>query len=909
MNDRRQVVLCLVFSSLLISGAHVPQCWGQVTPPEEFLGFKPGADFELITYEQAIGYLEVLAGQTERIQIFDMGPTAYGRRMKYAVVSSEENMANLDKYKEINRKLSLARGVPPADAESLSEEGRAVVWIDGGLHEGEVSGAQQLSQLAYDLVSGEDRRTRLIRENVLSVLVYANPDGMTIVADWYESNVGTEYEVSPVPSIHTKLRGTNRDSFMSNLLETRNLNRATSQEWFPEILYNAHQTAPFPARIWIPPEAEQTNFNVHPILIREKNLIGSAMGQALEEADQPGAISRFGFDSWWTGYHLQYNDGHNTPSILTETAMYPYATPHFYRLSDFPEAYQDLTVGVCYPSPWKGGWWRLGDAVAYNITVSKAILELAAKYRYNFLHNKWKMATDIIERFENEAPYGWIISADQRDPNATALLLNNFILSGLEVHTASSVFEHEGISYPQGSYIVQTSQPFGLYVKSLLEIQRSSDLREYSHLWQGSVGLVEYEGPPLREYDGAGWTLPVQMGVDSRVMSRPLDESVSITLIEEALSPPGRITGSGNQIVFSHSDIFSYRAVNRIQEAGAKMSQVLDDVSVGQTRFSKGAFVVDGGSISANALEKIAAETRIPMIRSSIRVKSTPLPKPRIAVYNPWVRNSNARWTNWLFEEYNFPYHVLRDGEVKAGNLRLRFDVIVLPDQDADSILNGYRRGNIHPDYVGGITQQGLENLKEFVEEGGTLICNQSSTDLAIDSFYLPVRNILKDNKPEEFFCPGSIVKMDFDTDHPLAFGMQKRGIAFLRGSRRGIPRVFEIFSDEEEAAAADEKTAKEKEEEAEEKELTAEEKEEIADEKVKRENKRGITPIVVSRFPDEALLISGKLIGGEIIRGKPAVLDIPIGNGRVVLFGFNVVNRGHTHSTFRLLFNAIYNR
>ncbi len=902
MNSRCRTIFCLLFASFLLTGVG----WGQVTPPEEFLGFKPGADFKLMTYEQAIGYLERLAEQTPRIQIFDMGPTAYGRRMKYAVISSDENMADLDRYKEINRKLSLARGVSPAEAETLSEEGKAVVWIDGGLHEGEVSGAQQLSQLAYDIVTGDDRRTRLIRDNVIFVLVYANPDGMTIVSDWYMKNVGTEYEVSPVPSIHTKLRGTNRDSFISNLLETRNLNRATSREWYPEILYNAHQTAPFPARIWIPPEAEQTNYNVHPILIREKNLIGSAMGQALEEADQPGAISRIGFDSWWTGYHLQFNDGHNTPSILTETAMYPYATPHFYQLSDFPEAYQDLTVGVFYPSPWKGGWWRLQDAVAYNITVSKSILELAAKYRYNFLHNKWKMATNIIDRFENEAPYGWIFSADQRDANTTALLLNKLILYGLEVYRASSAFVHEGVSYPEGSFIVPTSQPFGLYAKSLLEIQHSPDLRKYSHLWQGSVGLVDYEGPPLREYDGAGWTLPIQMGIDSRVMSTPLDQSIDITLIEEALSPPGTISGNGAQIVFSHSDNHSFKAVNLIQEAGGKVNWALDEISAGQTRYSKGAFVVDGRGINAGTLEKISAETRVPMSRSAVRASSTTLLKPRIAVYNGWVGGRSASWVNWLFEEYGFPHHILRDGEVKAGNLHERFDVIVLPDQGAESILNGFRSGEIHPDYVGGIGQQGLENLKAFVEEGGTLVCNQSSTDLAIDSFYLPVKNILEDLEADEFFCPGSIIKMDYDTGHPLAFGMQERGIAYLKGSRRGMPRVFEILEKETEADKA--KAAEEKEE-TEEKEPTPEERKKITDEKVKRENKRGLTPIVVSRFPDEDLLISGKLIGGDKIRGKPSILDVPVGKGRVVLFGFNVVNRAQTHSTFRLLFNATYYR
>ena len=251
--------------------------YGQITKPEAYLGFKPGADFHLITYEQAIGYLETIAAQTDRMQIFDMGPTSYGRRMKYAVISSEENLAELDHYKDINAKLSLARGVTEAEAERLAEEGRAIVWIDVGLHASECSPTQHAIQLAYDIVTDQDRRARLIRSEVIFVLVFANPDGMTLVSDWYMNNIGTPFETSRMPELYQKYAGhdNNRDSFIANLQEVRNMNRATCKEWFPEILFNMHETAPFPARIWIPPESEPMNPNVHQIIPRWKNLIGA----------------------------------------------------------------------------------------------------------------------------------------------------------------------------------------------------------------------------------------------------------------------------------------------------------------------------------------------------------------------------------------------------------------------------------------------------------------------------------------------------------------------------------------------------------------------------------------------------------------------------------------------------------
>jgi len=882
----RRYAAALIMSMIVLAGMTGGTCFAQITAPEEYLGFKPGADFHLAIYEQGIGYFELLASQTGRMQIFDMGPTSQGRRMKYAVISSEKNMAQLDRYKEISRRLSLPwdfidaepSGSPPEnEARRLAETGKAVVWIDGGLHATEVAPAQHLIQLAYDLVTGDDPQTRFIRENVIAILVYANPDGMTMVSDWYTGNIGTPYEVSPMPWLYHKYAGhdNNRDSFMANLVETQNMNRMSSREWFPEILYNHHQTSPFPARIWIPPDAEPTNPNVHPLVVRWKNLIGTAMGKAFDEADQPGAISRINFDSWYPGYATQVVDGHNIPSILTETGLYRYATPHFYTLDDFPENQRDLTMGVFYPSPWQGGWWRLGDAVAYCLTASKAVLDVAAKYRFELLFDKYKMGKDVIERFRKEPPYGWIIPEKQRDPNTTALMINRLILNGIEVYTADAAFEHAGISYPQGTRIIPAGQPFGLFAKNILEKQSYPDLRKYTHLWQGIVGLVKMDGDPLRPYDGAGWTLPIQMGVDYREMSTPLE--VKKTPVTEAAAPAGSVTGSGAHYAFTHTDNNSFTAVNKILEAGGRVSWALSEFTLNGVTYPEGAFIADGKSISKSALRDIAAGTGIKMSGGSVRVQTAPLGNPRIALYKSWVASMDMGWITWVFDKYAFQYHLLTDAEVRAGSLRSRFDVIILPDQRASSIINGHRKGTIHPDYVGGITEGGVANLKEFVESGGILICNKSSGDLPIEQFKLPVKNILRGVPADSFSCPGSLLKVDYDSGNPVAFGMPERGMAFFSGGR-----VFEIVSDStKENAGSTGKGA------------TQEDK----------------PPVVVAHYPDESLLLSGWLLGGERIRDKAAVLDVPFGTGRVILFGFNVHNRAQAFSTFKLLFNALYYR
>ena len=348
----------------------------QVPAPEDVLGFGVGADYHLATYEQAVGYFRVLEEASPMMKVLEMGETSMGKSMIYAVITSEKNMADLDHYKEISGKLARAKGLGDEEARRLASEGKAVVWVDAGIHATEVAPAQALIQFAYDLLTSQDEDTRLILDNTIVLLVFANPDGMTMVSEWYMPNVGSPYETSPLPWLYHVYAGhdNNRDSYMNNLVETKNITRIVTREWHPVVLYDHHQRGPFPARIWIPPAAEPTNPNLHPLFIREKNLIGTAMGYAFDREEKPGAISRFRYDFIYPGYEDSFCDFFNVVSIMTETHLYDYATPHFYTLDEFPEAYKDFTIGVFYPNPWKGGWWRLRDAVDYAITATKAVL-------------------------------------------------------------------------------------------------------------------------------------------------------------------------------------------------------------------------------------------------------------------------------------------------------------------------------------------------------------------------------------------------------------------------------------------------------------------------------------------------------------------------------------------------------
>jgi hypothetical protein len=633
------------------------------------------------------------------------------------------------------------------------------------------------------------------------------------------------------------------------------MSRAQNHEWFPEVVYNHHQTAPFPARIYIPPYGEPTNVNKPPLVIRWENLIGGAMGKAFEEADKPGAISRAFFDAWYPGYVTQIVVTHNTPSILTETALYRYATPREYRIADFPEAFRDLTKSVFYPNPWKGGWWRLGDAVEYCLIASKAVLDCSARYSKDLLLSKYTIASGIIEKHKGDPPFGWIVPKEQADANTVVRMLEKLMLLGVELYEAREPFTEDGRQYPAGTIFIPVSQPFGMYVKTMLEKQAYPDLRKNPALWQGIVSPIRVDASPLRPYDVAGWTLPVQMGVECIELKRPAQFKTA--LLPAPRPPEGTVTGSQGSWIFSASDSNSYIAANRILRAGGRLERAAESFTAGTTGFAPGAFLAQG--LSPDTMVAIARVTHIPMTRGNTAAGTLGLKAARIGHYQPWTASMDEGWIRWLLEQYEFPYASLHDADIRTGGLNAKADVIILADISQRSLINGNQEGAMPPEYVGGMTEAGVQHLKDFVAAGGTLICNGASNALAIQTFELPVRNILEETTKRGFYIAGSLVKMKYDPANPVTYGMQENGTAFFAGGN-----LFEV-----------------------------------------KDPAGGIR--VAARFSDDPLLLSGYMEHDELVRGKPTVLEAAFGKGRIVMLGFNFHNRAQSHATFKLLFNSLF--
>lgn len=505
-----------------------------VPTPESVLGHRPGDDFYLASYDESREYFRKLAASSNRIKLISVGKTTRGLDWEIAIISSPENLANLDKFKGISRKLADGRGLTDETAKVLAREGKTIVHIDGGLHATEVAGAQQSIDLAYKLVSSQgDPEVDAILNNVILMLwPTLNPDGQNEVVSWYRKNAGTTFEVSPLPDLYQEYVGhdNNRDGYMNNMLESQAVTR-TEIEWDPVIFYCHHQTAPFPTRIFIPPFVEPISSNMHPLMGRWLSVIGTDIAAYLDAHGMPGAVNRVGFDNWYPGFLDYTHIFRNSISFFTETALYRYATPRFYTVDEFPKDQRALRSEVFYSSPWKGGWWRLRDAVNYMEGASMAVLDTAAKFHEELPYNRYQAARDNVERFRKEPPFAYVISQEQRDLPEAATLVQKLMINGIEVQQATKPFRANGQDYTPGTWVVLMDQPFSPLVKELFEAQQYPDLRESP------------SSPPKLPYDVTGWTLPMQMGVQVAPVLEPVGAEQRAALKPIQQFTPGEFAG------------------------------------------------------------------------------------------------------------------------------------------------------------------------------------------------------------------------------------------------------------------------------------------------------------------------------------------------------------------------------
>ena len=900
------MVVLLVALVAAAPGAQAPR----VTSPKEEFGFNFGDDYQLATYTQLTAYWQKLDRESDRMVLQEIGRTSEGRPHLMAIVTSPENHKNLARYQEISRKLSTNDVRDDAEAKALAKEGKAIVWIDGGLHATEVLGAQQLIEMVYQMVSRTDEETMRFLDDTVILFVHANPDGHELVAGWYMRNpVPEKRSGAGLPLLYHHYIGhdNNRDFFASTQKETENINRVLYHEWSPQILYNHHQSGPAGTVFWSPPFRDPFNYNQDPLLVLGLQQLGIAIHTRMAAEGKPGASARAAgaYDGWWNGGIRNTAAFHNILAILTEMIGSP--TPMQIPLvlqRQLPTS--DLTFPILPQT------WHFRQSIDYSVTANRAVLDMASRYRESVLFNAYQMARNSVARGSTDTwtasphryaavaakmgvpmsgpargpavpgrdeavmaelrkpefrdPRGFIIPSNQPDFPTAVKFINALREVGIKVQRATREFEVQGRKYPVGSFIVMGAQSFRPHVMDMFEPQDHPD-------------NIPYAGAaPTPPYDHAGWTLAFQMGVEfDRILDGFSGPFEPVT--DWNVKPPAGTVTTGAATagyLVSHQLVDSFVALNRLLAANEEAYWLQSPLAANGRTHPAGTWYVPAKASTRAALEKIAAELGVGAEATSEKPPANALKvrRPRVGLWDQYGGSMDSGWARWILEQYQFGFEKVFPAMLDAGNLDAKYDVLVFVEGGIPAIGAGAgaaqpAAADIPAEYrplLGRMTaERTIPELRRFVENGGTVITiGAASTNLA-QHFKLPIGDHLVENgKPlpeSKFYAPGSVLMAKVDSAHPLAHGMKDRTDIFFDNSP-----VFRLDA----AATA-----------------------------------QGIKP--VAWFDTATPLKSGWAWGQGYLQNGVAVIEAPLGKGRVLLFGPEIIKRAQPHGTFKLLFNGIY--
>lgn len=852
----------------------------QVPTPKSHFGFNIGDNYQLANYTQTEAYFKKVAASSNRVKLVDIGKTEEGRSQYMLIVSSPENIKNLDHYKEISQKLAHAE-ISPTEAKKLAQEGKAIVWIDGGLHATETVGIHQLIQTIYDFTSRTDPETLRILDNVIILFTHANPDGQELVSNWYmKEKDSLKRSTANLPKLYEKYAGhdNNRDFYMMNLKETQNIANQLFIEWLPQIMYNHHQAGPAGTVVAGPPYRDPFNYVFDPTVLTTLDAVGAAMHNRMNNENKPGYTQRGGsvYSTWYNGGLRTTTYFHNMIGLLTEIIGSP--TP-----SDIPLVPARLLPNGDSPNPVTPRKWYFKNSIDYSVSLNYAVLGYAQRYRDELLYNIYHMGRNSIERGKmdtwsfspkkidainainkndkdgnkfdavmkapaNRDPRGYIISADQPDFNTAIKFLNALIKTGVVVQKATANFSVAGKNYPAGSYIVKTDQAFRPHVLDMFEPQDHPNDFKYAG------------GPPIPPYDAAGWTLAYLMDVKfDRILddfTGPFERSAYGKL----LKPENKLP-EASEYVLSSMQNDSYVAVNDLLKNNEQVYRSTEN----------GDFYIAGSTKSKAILQKANVKLN-PSTAPKNKVKIAPA---KIALWDVYGGSMPSGWVRWILEQYHYDATVVYAKDIDAGNLKSKYDVIVfvggaIPALNSSGGRMGPKEEDTPDEYksrLGKITtEKSIPQLKKFLEEGGNIIAVGSSTNLAYQ-LGLPVKNAIvetvndveKKLPNEKYYIPGSVLNVEVDNKQPATWGMENEADIYFDNSP-----VFKF---------------------------TAEDK--------------NIKPLMW--FNSANSLRSGWAWGQAYLKDGVTAFEASIGKGKLFAYGPEILFRAQTHGTFKLLFNQLY--
>ncbi len=869
-HNRILLLLGTLTTLAILTSPAIVSAQKKIPSPEEVFGFRMGADRKLIDWTQISSYFSMVDDASDRVVVQELGKTTLGKPFLMAIVSSEENIRNLARQKEIQRSLAHPYDHAPEAAAALVAEGKTVVLVTLNIHSTEIASSQESVELLHEFATSDDPRTIDVLDKTIVLLVPSlNPDGQQIVTEWYRKTLGTPAEGSSPPELYHHYAGhdNNRDWFMYNLAESRHVARVLYREWFPEIVFDQHQMGSSGPRIFLPPYEDPVNPNVPAPLTALVNLLGKYVVSDLHEAGFKGVATGTVFNAFFEGTMSKTPLWHNRIGILSEAASVQLATPLWFpkgSVQGFGSELPENKPQTNHLDPWEGGWWRLRDIIEYEKAATWSILEFATTFKSKIKTNFYDLNRKAIADGKSETPHGFFVPTDQHDPNAAAALVNRLLIAGVKVEQTTQEILLSGRTVPAGSYYVPLAQSARGYVKDLLEKQRYPDLKQYPG------------GPPKQPYDMTAWSLPLQMGVEVIGQTTPLvvkSRVVDTALVDLSVARRASPSGTGSHWFIERRYNNSFAVANALLKRGVPVFESVDTAMAESGPVPPGTFAVPAGALAAADANALALEWGVPIRSGDFLDKNlSKVARARIGIYQPWMTSMDEGWTRLVMDEAGVEYSILHNADFnsKKADLGKKYDVIILPDMGTNPIVTGKSGDDTSrsepilgtperpEEFRGGIGDDGIAAIKTFVRGGGTLVTLGESSRFAIDKLRLPARDELKGVSNTAFFAPGTILGITVDTENPLAFGMPTIADAYVTDGQafRLLPYTLE-------------------------------------------------SRIVASYF-EEGVLRSGWLVGEEKIRGKIAMAEVPVEKGRVVMYGFRVQHRAQTHGTFKLFLNAL---
>lgn len=861
-----KAMLPLVLLLMFIAGISA-----QVPAPKEHFGFTPGDDRMMFLYEDLMKYMEKLAEVSPEVHIEEVGKTEMGRPMYMVFVSSEENIRNLHTLRDINRQLALDQIPPGTSREELMEKGKVFFFSALSMHATEVGPVQAFPLTVYELIAGTDPRRELILKNTVAMFIPHNPDGMNMIVEHYNKHKGTPLETSSMPGVYHKYVGhnINRDFVTLSQKENQVVADIYSTQWFPQAMVERHQMGSTGPRFFISPPHDPIAENVDAGIWNWMRVYGSRSLNEMSKAGLKSVSVNYLFDDYWPGATTT-SIWKGVIGMLSEAASVNVATPIYIEPNELRTTGKGLgsyDISINMPEPWKGGWWRLSDIVRYELENTFSYLHTSAIHKKEILHFRNGVTRREIRRGNEEAPYYYVLPKIQHDLSEMVDLVNLLHRHGISIYQLREDIVWNNRNFYQGDMVVPLAQPYRAFIKEVLEKQKFP-ARHYT------AG-----GELIRPYDITSWSLPMHKGIEAVEINTPIPGMAGKL---EPVSVPFRLwhepTEGSNWVLFSSSNNESYKAAFIASKEESEVERTLEEFTAGGKTFPAGSFLVPVNKSFYTIFENLRVSPVY--FNEKPEVPTTKFKIPRVGIVETWNHDMDGGWTRYLFDKYQLPYKVLRPDELQTVNLQRDFDVLIFTDRSKSIYMTGKPESdgkpvpaNFPPEYAKGMEKKGFDNLMKFVNNGGKVMAWGPATELFLgaiilgdkddkdkEEFMLPVSDIGKNLTTQGLYIPGSLLRVNFRTEHPLAWGMPENCGVFHRGTPAFRTTIPGLDMDRR----------------------------------------------VVATFPEDNILMSGYAEKEELLKREAALVWLKKGKGQIVLSSFNPQFRASTPVTFKLLFNAV---